>query len=106
MTTQLRILLLILFVLSINCQLPEDDEVDTSIPGYTHAIYSGTSLMILRLSRYYHWHQSQIDSLCLFLITKRFCERSTYSLVNGRSWLFEPYQHDSRKWPLPDCPWY
>lgn len=42
-------LLSILVLLPVLTQLPEDDEIDTAIPGYNHRIYSGTKNHYLRL---------------------------------------------------------
>lgn len=44
------ILLALLITLPVFAQLPEDDEIDTSIPGYTHRIYSGILYILPRLS--------------------------------------------------------
>lgn len=42
MTLSLKLIAcFILFLTVAICQLPEDDEVVTGIPGYKHAIYSG-----------------------------------------------------------------
>jgi hypothetical protein len=38
------LLLSLLLVVPTLTQLPEDDEIDTAIPGYNHRIYSGTIL--------------------------------------------------------------
>jgi hypothetical protein len=40
------ILIILLVIAPTICQLPEDDEVNTSIPGYTHPIYSGIYCII------------------------------------------------------------
>jgi hypothetical protein len=52
MKIYIKLALIFILVTSIKCQFPEDDEVTTAIPGYSHPIYSGTNLIINRLSRY------------------------------------------------------
>jgi hypothetical protein len=48
MNLTLRLVFLVLLVtIPTHCQLPEDDEVTTVIPGYNHQIYSGTSCIII-----------------------------------------------------------
>jgi len=48
MNLTLRLVFLVLLVtIPTHCQLPEDDEVTTVIPGYNHPIYSGTSCIII-----------------------------------------------------------
>jgi hypothetical protein len=48
MNLTLKLVFLVLLVtIPTHCQLPEDDEVTTAIPGYNHPIYSGTSCIII-----------------------------------------------------------
>lgn len=63
--------ILLLVALPVASQLPEDDEVNTGFPGYTHPIYSGTlkynvgyldiSLSTKAKSIHYVYFESQRD---------------------------------------------
>lgn len=58
------LLLSLLLVVPTLTQLPEDDEIDTAIPGYNHRIYSGyldISLSVKAKSIHYVYFESQRD---------------------------------------------
>lgn len=84
------------------CQLPEDDEVNTAMPGYTHRVYSGTSCPDARLSGHQPVLQGQVDPLCLLLITEGPRQGSPTSLACWWPWLFRTHVHDARKRALLD----
>lgn len=47
MKITLVVLLALLLTLPTYCQLPEDDEIDSTIPNYPHRIYSGITFHYL-----------------------------------------------------------
>lgn len=50
LSTKLKILLLLIFIILSSTQTADDDEVDTAIPGYPYKIYSGIISIIKDIS--------------------------------------------------------
>ena len=62
------LLLLSFFILSSLAQLPVDDEVDTSIPGYPHTIYSGKTFLIQDFWTYQFSPLKRIFIMCILKV--------------------------------------
>lgn len=89
----IKLLVCALTAWMIKGQLPEDDEVDITIPGYKHRIYSGMAVSKVRIFGHRHNRHEKNTPLCFAGVPERCDQGPTAPSAHRWPWLL-CYQRD------------